>query len=64
VQLQSEGISRLSQKPQNPVIAPGDRVYSFGVEQNFEKFKANKTLDAQIQNSGELDKLIEKQDLA
>ena len=37
---------------------------SFGLEQNFDKFKVNKTLDDQIQNSGELDKLIEKQDMA
>ena len=47
------------------MISAGDRVLSFGVEQNFEKFRVNKTLDDQIQqNSCELDKLIEKQDLA
>jgi len=51
------------------MILADNRVLSFGLEQNFDKFKVNKTLDDQIQNSGvvtfqELDKLIEKQDMA
>jgi hypothetical protein len=45
------------------MILADNRVLSFGLEQNFDKFKVNKTLDDQIQNSSELDKLIEKQDM-
>ena len=48
--------------PQKPTVSGDNRVLSFGLEQNFEKFKVNKTLDEQIQDSSELDKLIEKQD--